>query len=157
MTQFSDLERENRALRKRLSRLSAASLRINESLEFDTVLQEVLDSARLLSGASYGVITLFSDSGAVAAFLASGMTPEEAEGMWAMADGPPSIKGSTSTLLNDPGGLDPAEMRQFFLIIDDQANGDRTANFPVGRFPVAEAGRTGAMSSRPGVVRRMRI
>ena len=46
MTQFSDLERENRALRERLSRLSAASLRINESLEFDTVLQEVLDSAR---------------------------------------------------------------------------------------------------------------
>ena len=56
--------------------------------------------------------------------------------MWAMADGPPSIKGSTSTLLNDPGGLDPAEMRQFFRIIDDQAYGDRTANFPVGRFPV---------------------
>ena len=32
-----------------------------------------------------------------------------------------SIKGSTSTLLNDPGGLDPAEMRQFVRIIDDQA------------------------------------
>ena len=88
MTQSSDLERENRALRERLSRLSEASLRINESLEFDTVLQEVLDSARLLSGASYGIITLFNDSGAVAAFLASGMTPEEAEGVRAMADGP---------------------------------------------------------------------
>ena len=87
-TQSSDLERENRALRERLSRLSEASLRINESLEFDTVLQEVLDSARLLSGASYGIITLFNDSGAVAAFLGSGMTPEEAEGVWAMADGP---------------------------------------------------------------------
>ena len=92
MTQSSDLERENRALRERLSRLSEASLRINESLEFDTVLQEVLDSARLLSGASYGVITLFNDSGAVAAFLASGMTPEEAEGVWAMADGPPFLE-----------------------------------------------------------------
>ena len=46
MTQSSDLERENRALRERLSRLSEASVRINESLEFDTVLQEVLDSAR---------------------------------------------------------------------------------------------------------------
>ena len=32
-----------------------------------------------------------------------------------------SIKGSTSTLLNDPGSLDRAEMRQFFRIIDDQA------------------------------------
>ena len=92
MTQSSDLERENRALRERLSRLSEASLRINESLEFDTVLQEVLDSARLLSAASYGVITLFNDSGAVAAFLASGVTPEEAEGVWAMADGPPFLE-----------------------------------------------------------------
>ena len=92
MTQSSDLERENRALRERLSRLTEANLRINESLEFDTVLQEVLDSARLLSGASYGVITLFNDSGAVATFLASGMTPEEAEGMWAMADGPPFLE-----------------------------------------------------------------
>ena len=88
MAQSSDLARENQALRDRLSRLSEASLRINESLEFDTVLQEVLDSARLLSGANYGVITLFNESGAVAAFLASGMTPEEAEGVWAMADGP---------------------------------------------------------------------
>ena len=92
MTQSSDLERENQALRERLSRLSEASLRINESLEFDTVLQEVLDSARLLSGASYGVVTLFNDSGAVDAFLASGVTPEEAEGVWAMADGPPFME-----------------------------------------------------------------
>ena len=92
MTQSSDLERENQALRERLSRLSEASLRINESLEFDTVLQEVLDSARVLSSASYGVITLFNDSGAVDAFLASGVTPEEAEGVWAMADGPPFME-----------------------------------------------------------------
>ncbi len=92
MTQSSDLERENQALRERLSRLSEASLRINESLEFDTVLQEVLDSARLLSGASYGVVTLFNDSGAVDAFLASGVTAEEAEGVWAMADGPPFME-----------------------------------------------------------------
>ena len=99
MTQFSDLERENQALRERLSRLSEASLRINESLEFDTVLQEVLDSARLLSGASYGVVTLFNDSGAVDAFLASGVTPEEAEGVWAMADGPPFMEHLRSLAL----------------------------------------------------------
>ena len=43
--------REVEALRERLSRLSEASLRINESLEFDTVLQGVLDSARPLAGA----------------------------------------------------------------------------------------------------------
>ncbi len=92
MTPSSDREHEHGALRERLSRISKASLRINERPEFDTVLQEVLDSARLLSGASYGVITLFNDSGAVAAFLASSMTPEEAKGVWAMADGPPFLE-----------------------------------------------------------------
>ncbi|MCY4448584.1 MAG: hypothetical protein OXE02_07030, partial [Chloroflexi bacterium] len=45
----------------RLSRLSAASLRINESLDFDTVLQGVLDSARSLTAARYGVMTLLDD------------------------------------------------------------------------------------------------
>ena len=41
-------------LRDRLSRLSQATLRINESLDLDTVLQEVVDSARSLTGARYG-------------------------------------------------------------------------------------------------------
>ena len=36
-----DLLRQIEALRERLSRLSEASLRINESLDFDTVLQQV--------------------------------------------------------------------------------------------------------------------
>ena len=58
-----ELARENQALRQRLSRLSEASLRINESLDFETVLQGVLDSARSLTGARYGVITLLDDAG----------------------------------------------------------------------------------------------
>ena len=58
MKDAGELERENEALRDRLSRLSQASLRINESLDFDTVLQRVLDSACSLTGARYGVITL---------------------------------------------------------------------------------------------------
>ena len=48
-------------LRERLSRLSGASRRINESLEFDAVLQGVLDSARSLTAARYGVMTLLDD------------------------------------------------------------------------------------------------
>ena len=51
------------ALRDRLSRLSEASLRINESLDFDTVLQGVLDSARSLTEARYGAMTLLQDAG----------------------------------------------------------------------------------------------
>ena len=82
MNREADLLRENQALRERLSRLSEASLRINESLDFDTVLQGVLDSARALTQARYGVITLLDESGRVQDFLSSGMTSEEAEGVW---------------------------------------------------------------------------
>ena len=42
MDQPEQLYRENEALRKRLFRLSEASLRINESLDFDQALQGVL-------------------------------------------------------------------------------------------------------------------
>ena len=70
------------ALRERLARLSQASLRINESLDFDTVLQGALDSARALTGARYGVMTLLEGAGRVGDFLSSGMTAEEAEQLW---------------------------------------------------------------------------
>ena len=77
-----DLRRENRALRERLALLSQASLSINESLDFDTVLQGVLDSARTLTSARYGVIALHDDAGNAGDFLSSGMTNDEAERVW---------------------------------------------------------------------------
>ena len=77
MGNAGELARENQALRQRLSRLSEASLRINESLDFGTVLQGVLDSARSLTGARYGVITLLDDGGRIQDFLYSGLTPGE--------------------------------------------------------------------------------
>lgn len=43
MSRIKDLELENRQLRERLSRMGQASLRINESLDFETVL---IDYAR---------------------------------------------------------------------------------------------------------------
>ena len=70
------------ALRERLAMLSRASLRINESLDFDRALRSVLDAARSLTGARYGVMTLMDDAGRVGDFLASGMTAEEAERLW---------------------------------------------------------------------------
>ncbi len=75
------------ALRERLSRLSAASRRINESLDFDTVLQGVLDSARSLTSARYGVMTLLDDGGQVQDFLSSGLSAQEAEQLWLMPEG----------------------------------------------------------------------
>ena len=70
-------DRQITELRERLSRLSEASLRINQSLDFDNVLQGVLDSARSLTGARYGIINLFNDAGVVEDFLASGITADE--------------------------------------------------------------------------------
>ena len=80
-----DLRRENQALRERLALLSQASLSINESLDFDTVLQGVLDSARSLTSARYGVIALHDDAGNAGDFLSSGMTRDEAERVWHQA------------------------------------------------------------------------
>ncbi len=82
MKQPDILKRENEALRDRLSRLSKASLQINESLDFDAVLQSVLDSSCSLTGARCGVLTLLDETGQAADFLSSGMTPEEAQRLW---------------------------------------------------------------------------
>ena len=87
MNRSDERNPEIQALRDRLSRLSEASLRINESLDFDAVLQGVLDSARSLTGASYGAFVLLDDSGGIEDFLSSGLTAEEAQRMWDLADG----------------------------------------------------------------------
>ena len=63
--------------RERLTRLSEASLRINESLDFDEVLQQVVDGARALTGARYGVITTMDDAGLPEDVFTSGITAEE--------------------------------------------------------------------------------
>ncbi len=87
MKSTEELTREIETLKDRLSRLSMASVRINESLDMGTVLQGALDSARSLTGARYGVITLLDDSGQVQDFLSSGMTADEANQLWGVPDG----------------------------------------------------------------------
>ena len=72
---------------------AAASLRISASLDLNTVLHEVVESARALIGARYGAPSPVT-----------------------------SIKGSTATVLGASPALDPAEMREFFRIIDEQAD-----------------------------------
>ena len=73
---------QTEALRSRLSRLSEASLRINESLDPNTVLQEILDSARSLTDTRYGVVATFDDTGQVEGFLTSGLTADESRQLW---------------------------------------------------------------------------
>ena len=76
------------ALRDRLTRLSEASLHINESLDLDAVLQGVLDSARALTDARYALITTIGQSGQVEDFLVSGLSDDESMRLWEMPDGP---------------------------------------------------------------------
>ena len=86
------LQRQVRALEDRVSRLSNAILRISSSLDLDTVLQEVVDSARALAGARYGVITTDDGAGNVQDFVTSGFTPLEKQQMADWTDGPRLLK-----------------------------------------------------------------
>ena len=88
MTNHDDLIRENQALRRRISRLSAAILRINASLDLDTVLQEVLEGARALTGARRGVITTIDPAGELQDFASSGLTPDEHRRLASWPEGP---------------------------------------------------------------------
>ena len=72
-----ELRRENEALRERIALLNAAILRINASLDLDTVLREVVDGARALTGARYGMIATVDDTGAIQEFIAPGLSTDE--------------------------------------------------------------------------------
>ena len=74
-------------LLERLTRLGEASLRIHRGLEPDEVLQRVLDAARALTGARYGVLTTLDGDGKVEDFLSTGLSPEEAQSLWQMPGG----------------------------------------------------------------------
>ncbi len=75
-------------LRKGISRLSSAILRISSSLDEPTVLQEVVDSARTLTDSRYGIITTIDDDGQILDFITSGFTPEERQQFVDWPDGP---------------------------------------------------------------------
>ncbi len=86
MDQLDNSVREESSAEERLSRLSEAMLRINESLDMDEVLQAILDSARALTGARYSVIILRYAAGGIREFLGSGMTQEEGRAFWSQPD-----------------------------------------------------------------------
>ena len=83
----AELRRENEALRERVSRLSAAILRISASLDLETVLQEVIDSARALTGARLGAIVTVDGAGRVEDFVTSGFTRDEKDRMAGWREG----------------------------------------------------------------------
>ena len=77
MNKSREMESEIRALRERLSRLSTAVLRISTNLDVDTVLREIIDSARALTRARCGIITTIDTAGQPQEFVISGLTPDE--------------------------------------------------------------------------------
>ena len=80
--------REVESLRRRISVLSAASLRISASLDLDTVLHEVVDSARALTGSGYGLIITLDDAGQPQDFVSAGLSAEEHRRLVEWPDGP---------------------------------------------------------------------
>ena len=88
MKSREQLNRDNQVLRDRIAKLSAASLQISSSLDLTTVLSQVVDNARALTGARYGVITTVDAVGQVQDFVTSGFTPEEHRRLADWPDGP---------------------------------------------------------------------
>ena len=87
MNPVGDPKGEAATLRDRLSRLSEASLQISENLEFDAVLQGILDSVCSLTDARYGMVVILDDSGGIEDILSYGMTAEEYRQFRKLSDG----------------------------------------------------------------------
>ena len=89
MNHDEELRRQNRALRDRFARLRDAVHRIGFSLDLHTVLQEVIDGAIALTGASQGMVTTMNEGGRPVAFQASGLSAEESR---AVVERPEGLK-----------------------------------------------------------------
>ena len=144
MKSRDELQRENEALRGRISRLSTAILRISASLDIDTVLREVVDSARALTGARYGIITTVDEAGQPQDVVMSGFTPDEQRELKQWPDGPRLFAHFQD--LDAPLRLDdlPAYVRSLDLSPDLmrsqtlQGTPMRHRGVPVGTFFLAE-------------------
>ena len=86
-TEPDDLLQEIESLRTRLAKLSEASRRVSEHLDFDIVLQEVIDNARSLTGARYGALLTYESAGAIQDFITSGLSAEEIERLKTLPQG----------------------------------------------------------------------
>ena len=88
MSDHGDQQHELAALRARISALCAASLRIGSSLDLETVLDEVAESARALTGARYAAIATIDETGIPVDFVTSGFTADQHRAMAEWSDGP---------------------------------------------------------------------
>ena len=77
--ELANLRRENERLNERLSQLSRLSHRVCSSLELSVALQDIVDSACDLTGARYGALGVFDESGRIETFVTYGLTADERE------------------------------------------------------------------------------
>ena len=77
MTAVDATPLQSQSNRGKLSQFNEACLRISQSLDHEAVLQEVIDSACSLTGATYGALLTFDHSGSIRDFKTSGMTAEQ--------------------------------------------------------------------------------
>ena len=88
MSDVSDEGPRIQALRERISELSKASVRISASLDLETVLSEVVDSARSLTGARYGSVTTVDSDGNLQDFVTRGTTASQHQHLESWSEGP---------------------------------------------------------------------
>ena len=67
--------------------MSEASSRVSENLDPGIVLQEVVDNARYLTGARYGALLTYDQSGDIRDFVTSGLSSQEYEAMNTLPQG----------------------------------------------------------------------
>ena len=77
MSETGDQGREIEILRERICALTAAILRISASLDVGTVVREIAEAARALTGARFAIITTIDATGQPEDVVFSGFTPEE--------------------------------------------------------------------------------
>ena len=97
------------------ARLSEASLRISASLDIDTVLREVVDSARALTGARHGAVATIDDTGKPREFVTSG-----------------SGQGELRPPADGTGGQAPLELLRDLLGVPEHV---RARHVPPGLLP----------------------
>ncbi len=84
---IAELEERLARLSEASLRISEASLQISESQDFDTVLREVVASARALTGSRYGAMTVRREIGRMSDLIVSGLSSEERQGLLEMPEG----------------------------------------------------------------------
>ena len=88
MTTPADSTPGNEAPSASASSLAAAMVRISASLDLETVLREVIESARALTGARHGGIVTIDETGTPVDFVTSGYTEQERQRLVEWPEGP---------------------------------------------------------------------